>query len=31
VRHIYRKLEVRSRSEAVYEALSLGLVKVREE
>jgi DNA-binding NarL/FixJ family response regulator len=31
VRHIYRKLEVRSRSEAVYEALSLGLVRVREE
>jgi DNA-binding NarL/FixJ family response regulator len=31
IRHIYRKLEVRSRSEAVYEALSLGLVKVREE
>jgi DNA-binding NarL/FixJ family response regulator len=31
VRHIYRKLEVRSRSEAVYEALALGLVKVREE
>jgi DNA-binding NarL/FixJ family response regulator len=30
VRHIYRKLEVRSRSEAVYEALSLGLVKIAE-
>jgi len=30
VRHIYRKLEVRSRSEAVYEALSLGLVKLKE-
>lgn len=30
VRHIYRKLEVRSRSEAVYEALSLGLVKLEE-
>jgi DNA-binding NarL/FixJ family response regulator len=28
VRHIYRKLEVRSRAEAVYEALSLGLVKL---
>lgn len=27
VRHIYRKLEVRSRAEAVYEALQLGLVK----
>jgi len=30
IRGIYRKLEVRSRSEAVYEALSLGLVKVDE-
>jgi DNA-binding NarL/FixJ family response regulator len=30
VRHIYRKLEVRSRGEAVYEALALGLVKVEE-
>jgi DNA-binding NarL/FixJ family response regulator len=30
VRHIYRKLEVRSRGEAVYEALSLGLVKLAE-
>lgn len=28
VRHIYRKLEVRSRGEAVFEALALGLVKV---
>jgi len=28
IRHIYRKLQVRSRSEAVYEALSLGIVKV---
>ena len=27
VRHIYGKLEVRSRAEAVYEALNLGLVK----
>jgi DNA-binding NarL/FixJ family response regulator len=31
VRRIYRKLEVRSRGEAVYEALQLGLVKLREE
>jgi DNA-binding NarL/FixJ family response regulator len=31
VRRVYRKLEVRSRSEAVYEALQLGLVKVGEE
>jgi DNA-binding NarL/FixJ family response regulator len=31
VRHIYRKLEVRSRGEAVYEALQLGLVKLTEE
>jgi DNA-binding NarL/FixJ family response regulator len=31
VRRIYRKLEVRSRSEAVYEALQLGLVKIIEE
>jgi DNA-binding NarL/FixJ family response regulator len=30
VRGIYRKLEVHSRSEAVYEALQLGLVKVGE-
>ncbi len=30
IRNIYRKLEVRSRSEAVYEALSRGLVKVEE-
>jgi DNA-binding NarL/FixJ family response regulator len=30
IRNIYRKLEVRSRSEAVYEALSLGIVKVDE-
>ena len=30
VRGIYRKLEVHSRSEAVYEALQLGLVKVDE-
>jgi DNA-binding NarL/FixJ family response regulator len=30
VRHIYRKLEVRSRGEAVFEALALGLVKVTE-
>jgi len=30
VRHIYRKLEVRSRGEAVYEALALGLVKLEE-
>lgn len=28
VRRIYRKLEVRSRSEAVYEALQQGIVKV---
>lgn len=28
VRRIYRKLEVRSRSEAVYEAVQLGLVKL---
>ncbi|MDH3685511.1 MAG: response regulator transcription factor [Myxococcales bacterium] len=31
VRRVYRKLEVRSRSEAVYEALQLGLVKVQED
>jgi len=30
IRAIYRKLEVRSRSEAVYEAISQGLVKVDE-
>lgn len=30
IRSIYRKLEVRSRSEAVYEALRVGLVKVDE-
>jgi DNA-binding NarL/FixJ family response regulator len=30
IRNIYRKLEVRSRSEAVFEALSLGIVKVDE-
>jgi DNA-binding NarL/FixJ family response regulator len=30
VRRIYHKLSVHSRSEAVYEALQLGLVKVRE-
>jgi len=30
VRRIYRKLEVHSRSEAVYEALSTGLVKLDE-
>jgi DNA-binding NarL/FixJ family response regulator len=30
VRSIYRKLEVHSRSEAVYEALQLGLVKLDE-
>jgi len=29
VRHIYEKLEVRSRAEAVYEALQLGIVKER--
>ena len=28
-KHIYRKLEVRSRSEAVYEAVNLGLVDLR--
>jgi DNA-binding NarL/FixJ family response regulator len=31
VRRVYRKLEVRSRSEAVYEALQLGLVKIGED
>jgi DNA-binding NarL/FixJ family response regulator len=31
VRRVYRKLEVRSRSEAVYEALQLGIVRVGEE
>jgi DNA-binding NarL/FixJ family response regulator len=30
VRRIYRKLEVRSRGEAVFEALQLGLVKLKE-
>ena len=30
VRRVYRKLEVRSRSEAVVEALQLGLVKLRD-
>jgi DNA-binding NarL/FixJ family response regulator len=30
VRNIYRKLEVHTRGEAVYEALQLGLVKVKE-
>lgn len=30
VRSIYRKLSVHSRSEAVYEALQLGLVKLEE-
>lgn len=30
VKHIYGKLEVRSRAEAVYEALQLGIVKSRE-
>jgi DNA-binding NarL/FixJ family response regulator len=30
VRRTYRKLEVRSRSEAVYEAVNLGIVKIRE-
>lgn len=30
VRRIYRKLEVRSRGEAVFEALQLGIVKVAE-
>jgi DNA-binding NarL/FixJ family response regulator len=30
VRSIYRKLEVHTRGEAVYEALQLGLVKVKE-
>ncbi len=30
VRRVYRKLEVRSRSEAVFEALQLGLVRVRD-
>jgi DNA-binding NarL/FixJ family response regulator len=30
VRSIYRKLEVHTRGEAVYEALQLGLVKVQE-
>jgi len=28
VKHIYRKLEVRSRSEAVYEAVNLGLIRL---
>ncbi len=28
VKHIYRKLEVRSRSEAVYEAVNLGLIRM---
>ncbi len=28
VKHIYRKLEVRSRSEAIYEAVQLGLVDI---
>lgn len=28
VKHIYRKLEVRSRSEAVYEAVQLGLIRM---
>jgi DNA-binding NarL/FixJ family response regulator len=28
VRRIYRKLEVRSRGEAVFEALQLGIVKL---
>jgi len=28
VKHIYRKLEVRSRSEAVYEAVNLGLISL---
>ena len=27
VKHIYRKLEVRSRAEAVYEVLQLGILK----
>jgi DNA-binding CsgD family transcriptional regulator len=26
IKHIYRKLEVRSRGEAVFEALQLGLI-----
>ncbi len=30
IRHIYRKLEVSSRGEAVYEAVQLGLVKLSE-
>ena len=30
IRNIYRKLEVRSKSEAVYEAISQGLVKIDE-
>ncbi len=30
IRRIYRKLEVRSRSEAVFEALQLGLVRIRD-
>ena len=30
IRHIYRKLDVHSRSEAVYEAANLGLLKVGE-
>ena len=30
VRRIYRKLEVRSRGEAVFEALQLGIVKLEE-
>ena len=29
VKHIYGKLEVRSRAEAVYEALQLGIVRQR--
>ena len=28
VRHVYRKLEVQSRSEAVYEAVNLGLIRL---
>jgi ATP/maltotriose-dependent transcriptional regulator MalT len=27
VKHIYEKLEVRSRAEAVYEAMGLGLIR----
>jgi ATP/maltotriose-dependent transcriptional regulator MalT len=29
VRHLYRKLEVNSRSEAIYEAVHLGLIDLK--